>query len=192
MTCCTGGATSCSVFSVRAHDRQGTAQRRRLAAPCSCKRFEDPALTPSLAASSVVIQQGKSSRTSRLSSLQNTLSAPGPRPYQTRFGTRDQQDRIVQAKPRSVLPPARWTIGKSRRKACRPRRIYGTYSRQRPAEGVPVPVSSSRAVRISSGKALAYASARWTSTRGQRKWLAVVSTDLVSSCTASTSQTATR
>src|SRR5205814_262 len=53
-------------------------------------------------------------------------------------------------------------------------------------------VSSSRAVWISSGNALAYANARLTSTRGHRKWLAVFSTDLVSSCTARTSHTATR
>src|SRR5262245_3727314 len=70
------------------------------------------------------------------------------------------------------------------------RRIDATYSRQRATEAVPV--SSSRAVWTSLGNALAYASARLTSTRGQRKWLAVFSTDLVSSCTASTSHTATR
>ena len=45
---------------------------------------------------------------------------------------------------------------------------------------------------VSSGNALAYARARLTSTRGQRKCLAVFSTDWVSSWTATTSHTAMR
>src|SRR5262249_50695583 len=61
-------------------------------------------------------------------------------------------------------------MGRSGATACKPRRIDATYSPQR-AEAVPV--ASSRALWISSGKALAYASACLTSTRGHRKWLAV-------------------
>jgi hypothetical protein len=82
----------------------------------------------------------------------------------------------------------RWEIHEAG--ARRPRRIGARCSRQPVTEAMSV--SPSRALWTSSGKALAYASARWTSTRGHRKWLAVFSTDLVSWCALRTSQTATR
>ena len=107
--------------------------------------------------------------------------------HQTSFRGGDQQGGIVEAEPCPGLPPGDVNNRKFVEHTPAGRE---TCSRQPVTDAVSV--SPPRALLISSGKALAYASARLASTRGHRKCLAVSSTSLVSSCTARTSHTATR